>query len=203
MHEKFNSKYRIWGYGDSEEEALSELKINIAREDITADDDWMKRRELLHSWCPFPNVLHIDGVTSIIAENGKLTDTVSKESVGIVNEPLSQFITLYKLLHNKVTYLDFIITYAESIDTFFENIAPNVGSMRDFPATKPGVFNNIRCIHYIHRSLFVGEGNDGRLTVTCENNALSVDMPVGVNPHSLIAYCYAKMGHCYTKEVFI
>ena len=205
MFREYDAQMHIYGYGNTEEEAISELAFNKLKRDITVDKDWVERRKLLHSWCPTPNSIYFTGVTSVIYNNGTLTNTNTGKSVVVKDEPLSQFISLYYVLNREVSFADFCITYSKTIDEFFKGIAPNSWSMKDFPDFKPGeLSSDITILHKIDNRAFVGESTNHNVLV-CSNykDLIEVDVPIGVPVKNMVAYGLAKLGYLYNGEVLV
>lgn len=204
MVKAFDAKTSTYGYGNTDYEAKQDLKFNILRKDITADPNWVKRREDMHSWCPMPNILHIDGITSIVAANGTLTNTATGKSVVLKDEPLAQFISLYFLVGDVISFSDFSITYADTIDMFFGSVAPEVGHLGDLPPIKPGSTSAARNVHYIEDIAFVAEvDNSSEILISDFNKLISVEVPLGVSYDAIIAYGFAKLGKRYNGDVLL
>lgn len=200
----FDAKSRTYGYGITNEEAQKELHFNMLRKDITLDPVWVERRKSMHSWCPMPNILHLDGITSIIAANGTLTNTANSKSVVLRNEPLAQFVSLYYLLGGVISFEDFCITYADSIDDFFAKVAPEVGRLGDLPPIKPGSTSAVSNAHYIDDIAFVAEvNNSSEIIMSDFSQIISVEVPLGVSYDAILAYGFAKLNKRFNGEVLL
>lgn len=200
----FDAKSSTYGYGNTNDEAQEDLKFNMLRKDINVDPEWVQRREMMHSWCPMPNILHLDGITSVIAANGTLTNTATKKSVALRKEPLAQFVSLYYLLGESIPFADFCITYADTIDTFFSRVAPEVGHLRDLPPIKPGSTAAARDVHYIRDVAFVAEGATTReIVISDYKKIISVEVPLGVSYDAIIAYGFAKLNKRYNGDILV
>lgn len=200
----YDSQSHVYGYGNTKQEAEEDLQFNILRRDITRDSAWVERRKQMHSWCPTPNLLHLDGITSIVASNGTLTNTSTGESVVLKNEPLAQFSSLYYLIGDTISFADFCITYAATIDEFFGRVAPRIGHLGDLPPIRPGTTTAATNAHYIDDVAFVAEvANSNEILISDYNKILAIEVPLGVSYDSIIAYGFAKLHKRYNGEVLI
>ncbi len=200
----FDAKSSTYGYGLTKEEAQRELEFNRLRKDISSNNDWVIRRQKMHSWCPMPHIMHIDGITSIVADNGTLTNTATNKSVALRNEPLSQFISLFYLLGDAVSFEDFCITYAETIDTFFSRVAPEVGHLGDLPPIKPGSTSDVSDVHYIGHIAFVAEVvNSSDIVISNNKKMIKVEVPLGVSYDAVLAYGFAKLNMRYNGQTLL
>lgn len=205
MFREYDAKMRVYGYGTTREEAISELAFNKLKRDINVDSNWVERRKQLHSWCPTDTSIYFTGITSVLYTNGTLINTTTGQSVALKDEPLSQFISLYYLLNHEVSFADFCITYSKTIDEFFDVVAPNSWHIKDFPDFKPGnLSNDITILHQIDNRAFVGENTEHTLLV-CSNytDIIEVDVPIGVPIRNMVAYGLAKLGFIYNGEVLM
>lgn len=199
MFEEYDAVTRLYGYGETKEQALQELQFYILRDDITRDQEWVTRKEKLHSWCPTDNSLVFTGITAIVYENGMLTNTKTGISAPLRNEPLEHFITLYYLLNKEITYADFCITYSESINRFFSCISNNAGQVKDFPVCKPGILSrNCKAVHLISDRALVAELNNSSSVVVSDfNQILEIPVPIGVPVMNIVAYGFSKLGFLF------
>ena len=202
MYTEYDAKLRLYGYGQTQEEALQELKFYILREDINRDEACVKRRESMKSWCPTDNCIQFTGIAAIVYKDGNLINTKTGRSVKLKDEPLSQFITLYYLLDKEITFEDFCITYADTIDEFFSNISPNSGRLRDFPVCKPGSFlNDVKAMHAIDKILAVAElKSSSSIVITDYRKMIELPIPIGVPMKNILAYALAKLGLLFDGE---
>lgn len=202
MFTKFDSKSRMMGFGNTEEEAIEELNFNKARVSIKNDETgyYAKRREELFSWMPLPTLLAIRSIGSIVYSDGCLENTVTQKRIKIQPKPLAHYLYLYSILDGKVSFNDFTITMSKEVNKFLSNISPEFGTLDEFPYVKPGDLVDATDIHYLSCGGFICDTRNGSILVCNDQRTLSIDLIDGVDKECLIAYGLAKLGIGYNGQ---
>lgn len=200
MFSKFDAKTKTVGFGNTEEEALTELEFNKIRNDIRNDTTgyYLKRRRELFSWMPLPTLLAIKSIGSVSYRNGIIENTKTHRQLKVEPKALAHYLYLYYILDGAVSFDDFTITMSKEVNKFLNNISPIFGTLDDFPYTKPGDLSDAINIHYLTKGGFVCDTKTNSILVCNGQRVLSIDLIDSVDKNCLIAYGLAKLGIAYS-----
>lgn len=200
MYTEYSRERRVFGFGETAQEAKDELIFNIARQDLRNDASgkYQRRREELYTWLPLPSILSIRNVTAITYDGAFLTNNKTGDQILIKHKRMSHYLYLYNLIGSEVSFEDFTIAMGREVDEFLANISPEFGKLDEFPYTKPGEMRDaISVTNYPHKC-FVCETKQGNEVLVCDGNkVLSIMVPDGVERECIIAYGFAKLNVLY------
>jgi len=200
MYVSSSKKHKVTGFGATQEEAVADCQMYIARACIEDDvtDIYKRRREELHAWLPLPNLLSIKGVACLKYEDGFITNLKTGEQIYCTPYPYAQYLYLYPLLGHDLSFTDFTIAVKREIDIFLNNISTTYGKLDDFPQIKPGDLMKAVSVEHLNQACFYARTNtQGELLVCNGSQVVSVEMGEEVHESCILAYAFSKLGLIY------